>query len=346
MNQQDKSFLTTFTGLMAVLALLGAVIFLVSRLIPVLTMPGDDGSRARVSATDRIKPVATIAIADPNKVVPKLAPKEVVSTVCGACHTAGVLGAPKIGSQADWGPRFAQGFDTLVNHALNGIRQMPARGGNPKLSDDEIRGAIEYMLGESGIKAGAAAPAAAAPAPAPAAAAPVPAAAAAAAAPAPAAAAPVPAAAAPAPAAAAPAPAAAEAAAPAPAETAAAPAPAAEPAKTEAPAAAPAPAEAAAPAPAPAVAITKIVLPAEVDLARGKQTYSTVCIICHQAGVAGAPKFGNKEDWAPRLAQGFDVLVQHGLTGYKGMPAKGGNLQLPDADMISAIGYMVDAAQQ
>lgn len=315
MNQQDKSFLTTFTGLMAVLALLGAVIFLVSRLIPVLTMPGDDGSRARVSATDRIKPVATIAIADPNKVVPKLAPKEVVSTVCGACHTAGVLGAPKIGSQADWGPRFAQGFDTLVNHALNGIRQMPARGGNPKLSDDEIRGAIEYMLGESGIKAGAAAPAAAAPAPAAAAPAPAPAAA--------------------------PAP---TAAAPAPAETAAAPAPAAEPAKTEAPAAAPAPAEAAAPA--PVVVITKIVLPAEVDLARGKQTYSTVCIICHQAGVAGAPKFGNKEDWAPRLAQGFDVLVQHGLTGYKGMPAKGGNLQLPDADMISAIGYMVDAAQQ
>lgn len=88
-----------------------------------------------------------------------------------------------------------------------------------------------------------------------------------------------------------------------------------------------------------------VAVPTTVDLARGRQLYNTACIICHQAGVAGAPKLGDKAAWTPRLAQGWDVLVEHGLKGYKGMPAKGGNLQVDDADMISAIGYLVTEAQ-
>jgi cytochrome c5 len=62
------------------------------------------------------------------------------------------MGAPKVGAKDQWEPRFAQGLDTLVNHAVNGIRSMPAKGGNPALSEVNIKDAVTYMLGETGIK--------------------------------------------------------------------------------------------------------------------------------------------------------------------------------------------------
>jgi cytochrome c5 len=88
-----------------------------------------------------------------------------------------------------------------------------------------------------------------------------------------------------------------------------------------------------------------MVVPADLDLAHGKQLYNTACVICHQAGVAGAPKLGDKEAWAPRIAQGFDTLVKHSLNGFRGMPPKGGRVDLPDEEFISAVGYMVSQAQ-
>ena len=87
--------------------------------------------------------------------------------VCAACHVAGTLGAPKTGAKDQWEPRVAQGLDTLVTHAVNGIRAMPAKGGDPSLTEANIRDSIVYMLGETGIKVEtASAPAEAAPAPA------------------------------------------------------------------------------------------------------------------------------------------------------------------------------------
>jgi len=80
-----------------------------------------------------------------------------------ACHAAGVMGAPKVGAKDQWEPRLAQGLDTLVTHAVSGIRAMPAKGGNPALTEENIREAIAYMLGETGIKTDAAPTAADAP---------------------------------------------------------------------------------------------------------------------------------------------------------------------------------------
>ena len=77
--------------------------------------------------------------------------EQVVAQVCAGCHQAGVLGAPKIGDKASWQSRTGQGLDTLVKHSIDGIGQMPARGGNPDLSDDEIHAAVEDMLENSGI---------------------------------------------------------------------------------------------------------------------------------------------------------------------------------------------------
>ncbi|MDT8998028.1 c-type cytochrome [Paucibacter sp. APW11] len=79
--------------------------------------------------------------------------KSVFGKVCAMCHAAGVAGAPKPGDKADWGPRIAQGNDTLYKHALEGFNgakgMMPARGGGASLSDDEVRAAVDYMVAQS-----------------------------------------------------------------------------------------------------------------------------------------------------------------------------------------------------
>jgi len=76
--------------------------------------------------------------------------EEVVAEVCGACHTTGVNGAPRIGDQAAWARRASQGLTVLTGHAITGIRNMPAHGGSPTVSDVEITRAITYMVNASG----------------------------------------------------------------------------------------------------------------------------------------------------------------------------------------------------
>lgn len=66
--------------------------------------------------------------------------------ICMACHEAGIAGAPVRGDAAAWEPRLAQGFETLYDHAINGFNAMPPKGGNPSLSDDEIKAAVHYMV--------------------------------------------------------------------------------------------------------------------------------------------------------------------------------------------------------
>jgi cytochrome c5 len=79
--------------------------------------------------------------------------------------------------------------------------------------------------------------------------------------------------------------------------------------------------------------------------ADGKKIYDTTCAACHAAGVAGAPKFGDKAAWAPRLKSGIDVLYASSLKGKAAMPAKGGNASLGDADVKAAVDYMAAAAK-
>ena len=66
------------------------------------------------------------------------------------CHSAGLMNAPKIGDKDAWKPRIAQGYDTLISHAINGIRSMPAKGGNPALTDGEIANAVAEMANAGG----------------------------------------------------------------------------------------------------------------------------------------------------------------------------------------------------
>ncbi|HHJ3200923.1 TPA: cytochrome c5 family protein [Vibrio parahaemolyticus] len=74
----------------------------------------------------------------------------------------------------------------------------------------------------------------------------------------------------------------------------------------------------------------------------GAKVYGTFCIACHASGVNGAPKSGNADDWAPRIAQGKDVLVKHALEGFNAMPAKGTCMDCSDDEVIAAINHMID----
>ena len=119
----------------------------------------------------------------------------------------------------------------------------------------------------------------------------------------------------------------------------AAPAPMAKPAEA---AIAAAPAAAAVVIPPPAAAAPVI---ASAAGAPGKALYDQACTVCHAAGVANAPKFGDKAAWAPRIAAGIDAMTQSVIKGKGAMPPKGTAMAASDADLKAAVTYMVGAAK-
>jgi len=169
--------------------------------------------------------------------------REVVEAVCAACHATGANGAPKIGDTQAWSARAAQGLSNLTLHALTGIRNMPAHGGHPELSDLEIARAVTYMVNQSGGDW-------------------------------------------------------------------------VEPATAK-------------------------------DLARtrsGEQVVKAQCVKCHQEGIGGAPKIGDLQAWIQRMKHGLPYLVGSAIHGHGGMPPRGGQVNLTDAELRSAILYMYNPA--
>lgn len=75
--------------------------------------------------------------------------KAVFDGFCTTCHTAGLMGAPKYGTAADWAPRIAKGKDTLYTHALAGFNAMPPKGMCAACTDDEIKAGVDYMIDHS-----------------------------------------------------------------------------------------------------------------------------------------------------------------------------------------------------
>ncbi|MCL4746520.1 MAG: c-type cytochrome [Burkholderiaceae bacterium] len=320
MSEEHQSFIKTPKQLIVIILLSFVVPVLVIVLLVKFVGSGTRtgaGAEAMSSAAieARIQPVAKFELRSGGGGALR-AGAEVYKAQCAACHDAAVAGAPKFGDAAAWAPRIKTGYAALLASSLKGKGAMSPQGGG-EFSDEEIGRAVVHMANAGGAKfevpksqagatAAAASPAAAAAAPS---------------------AAPAPAAAAPA---AAPAPAAAAAATPAPA-TAAAPAPITAPAPAASAAAAPAPAPAAAAAPVAAAASGK-----------GKALYDTSCAACHVAGVAGAPKLGDKAAWAPRVATGLDAMTTSVIKGKGAMPPKGASTASA-ADLRAAVEYMVSA---
>jgi cytochrome c5 len=165
--------------------------------------------------------------------------KEVVDSVCIACHGTGKNGAPKIGDKKAWSKLASRGLTGLSESALKGIRNMPPHGGNPTLTDTDIERAITYMVNQSGGH------------------------------------------------------------------------------WTE--------------------PISRTAPTAERS---GEQVVRAQCVKCHEKGVDGAPRIGDRAAWLPRLKQGIDPLVRSAINGHGGMPPRGGLASLTDNELRDAIVYM------
>lgn len=155
----DRAFLKTFSGLLAALVALTVIIFVVAQMVS-----GSGKAKTKVAQSEseivaRIKPAGELVVASAASVANGVIPaakaadgKGTYDKACMACHAAGVAGAPKLGDKAEWGPRIAQGLDTLHTHALKGYQgkkgMMPAKGGNMSLSDADVKAAVDYMASQ------------------------------------------------------------------------------------------------------------------------------------------------------------------------------------------------------
>lgn len=98
------------------------------------------------ATTAAAAPAATAVAAAPAAAAGKPATPALYTQLCGACHLAGVAGAPKSGDKAAWAPRIAKGIDVLTQNAIKGIGAMPPKGGAMASSDAEIRAVVAYMI--------------------------------------------------------------------------------------------------------------------------------------------------------------------------------------------------------
>ena len=166
MSKQDSHFFNNFSLVLGILFAVTLGLFAFARHVgaehqgkQVTTDP-----RFVSSVEDRLQPVARVAVAGQDNSALKIEsagppvaaaaiPKDgtaAYETACIACHGAGIAGAPKVGDHAAWGPRIAQGKDTLYNHALHGFSGksgvMPAKGGRSDWPDDLIKQAVDHIV--------------------------------------------------------------------------------------------------------------------------------------------------------------------------------------------------------
>ena len=227
----------------------------------------------------------------------------IYNQVCMACHDTGAAGAPRRGEEGDWAERIDQGWDTLLDHSINGIGAMPPRGGNPNLSDEEVAASTAYLLEpvmevpdvaeeeateEAPVEEEAPAEDAAADEEAVTEEGPVE-------------------------------------------EEAEAAAVAAEEAVEDEAVEEAATDEAAATDDEPAWAGIN-----------GEAIYNQACMACHMTGAAGAPIRGNEGHWGERMEQGMDTLYDHAINGIGAMPPKGGHMGLSDDEVRAATDYLVE----
>jgi len=155
----EQSFIRTPKQLIGVVA--GFFLVIVIGIILLVSFVTNDrlegagtNSLGPEAVAQRLRPVAEEGFTLRDANAPKVlqAGDAVYTAVCAACHASGAAGAPKTGVAGDWSARLAQGYDTLIKHAIEGIRLMPAKGGNPDLDNVEVERAVVYMANQSGAK--------------------------------------------------------------------------------------------------------------------------------------------------------------------------------------------------
>ena len=110
---------------------------------------GSEAMKAEAVA-ERLAPIGRVELAAAGGARALQSGEAVYTLSCGACHTAGVAGAPKTGDAGVWAPRIKQGFDVMVKHAVEGFKAMPAKGGNSDLDNVEVARAVAFMANKSG----------------------------------------------------------------------------------------------------------------------------------------------------------------------------------------------------
>ena len=160
-SQDDRAFLRQFSGVIVGFMLLTvALIFLARHMQP---EPNADANPSQLLlAEQRVQPVGAVrsgeegaaALAEAQTAAVAAAPaadavvdgEAVYNGLCKTCHEAGIAGAP-VAKTDQFGARLAEkGLEMLVRDAINGLNAMPPRGGNPSLTDDQIKAAVEFML--------------------------------------------------------------------------------------------------------------------------------------------------------------------------------------------------------
>lgn len=163
-RNHDLVFMKNFAQVIAVLMLITVALILAGLYFNGMR-PSDDTPAKQAATAARIAPVGAVfagetgAAAQAAQVAAALeAAKgqvayggtldggEIYGQLCTGCHTSGAGGAPKM-LKSEWGARLAQGNDLLHKHAIEGIRAMPARGGNPSLSDEQVIATVDWMIG-------------------------------------------------------------------------------------------------------------------------------------------------------------------------------------------------------
>ncbi|MFC5741451.1 c-type cytochrome [Dyella tabacisoli] len=172
MTKSDQSFMRSFSMLIAGLSVLTMMLIgmawliydhepkeinpetpkrIAERIAPAgAVYAGNTGRAAMQAAQDAAAKLAASQVAFGGSTDGKT----IYDGLCHSCHTAGVAGAPKVGDKGNWAPRIAEGLETLVKHAIDGYHgpdgnTMPAKGGMPSLTDEQVKNAVHWMTDQS-----------------------------------------------------------------------------------------------------------------------------------------------------------------------------------------------------
>lgn len=287
-----------------------------------------------VAAAKVLAPIGKVEVKEEKMASAARSGKEIYGSTCGVCHDNGVAGAPKLDEKATWETRLTGGFSALVASAIAGKGGMPARGGNPDITDSEMELVVGHMIKTAGIELVAKSANAA-----------------------------------PAPAATIKAMAVKTEEAP---KAEAMPAKTEEKAVMETKVEEAKETEVVETEKEEVVvnaedvkavvvetveevetetvtAVTETVVAATtttaVDHSAGEAVYKSSCFACHDSGVAGSPIVGDKAAWTARIASGSEAMYASAIKGKGAMPAKGGNMSISDADVKAAVDYMAAKSQ-
>lgn len=169
LTPSDRTFMKQFATLIAILAGFAVLLIIFGTFWNKL-LPKDSDALQQASAEQRIAPVASAYAGNTGRAAMEAAKaaadqaaasqvayggttdgKTIFGNLCTSCHSTGAAGAPKITDKAAWAPRVKQGIDVLVKHAIDGYtgpdgNHMPAKGGNPALSDAQVEATVKWMV--------------------------------------------------------------------------------------------------------------------------------------------------------------------------------------------------------